>query len=213
MSPSPSEKKALLFLAGVLFLGGVMRATGAARRVEHADAASREALRRQIVAAESAAAVERRERSARGERRSGRATRGRTSGSGAGVGAGVSGDAAGPGAAGRTAVFDAPAPLAPLDRVDVDRASAEELERLPRIGSALAARIVDDRERNGPYGSLEALQRVRGIGPAMARQLASTVTFSGTPRPSNAGEASVSRSMEGATRRRRQQAARAYPPP
>jgi competence ComEA-like helix-hairpin-helix protein len=62
--------------------------------------------------------------------------------------------------------------------VDVDRATAEELETLPRIGPALARRIAADRESNGAFGSLEALQRVKGIGPALARQLAPHVTFS-----------------------------------
>jgi competence protein ComEA len=79
--------------------------------------------------------------------------------------------------------------------VDVDRASAAELERLPRIGPALARRIVADRDSLGPFGSLEALQTVKGIGPAVAAVLAPHVTFSGTPRPLGVERA--------ATRRRR----------
>ena len=72
-----------------------------------------------------------------------------------------------------------------LGRVDLDRADASTLERLPRIGPALAARIVADRRVHGPFGSLEGLQRVRGVGPGLARRLDSLVTFSGTPRPSS----------------------------
>ena len=49
--------------------------------------------------------------------------------------------------------------------LDVDRASAAELERLPGIGPSLAARIVAEREQNGPFGGADALRRVRGIGP------------------------------------------------
>src|SRR5262245_57872280 len=49
--------------------------------------------------------------------------------------------------------------------IDVDRASAEELERLPGIGPSLAARIVAERERNGAFGGADALRRVKGIGP------------------------------------------------
>lgn len=67
--------------------------------------------------------------------------------------------------------------------IDVERASAAELERLPRIGPALAKRIMEDRLARGPFGSLEGLQRVRGIGPAMARQLQGHVTFGGAGRP------------------------------
>jgi competence protein ComEA len=49
--------------------------------------------------------------------------------------------------------------------IDVDRATAAELERLPGIGPSLAARIVADRERNGFFRDGEALLRVPGIGP------------------------------------------------
>ena len=102
-------------------------------------------------------------------------------------------------------IFDPPAamPVAsgrarksepPLAPVDVDEASAAELEALPRVGPALARRIVEERDRDGPFGSLEGLQRVRGIGPAMAKGLAGHVTFSGTPRPSIAGRGGRDRS-------------------
>jgi len=59
----------------------------------------------------------------------------------------------------------------------------EELERLPRIGPALAQRIVEDRQAHGPFGSLTGLQRVRGIGPAMANLLRGRVTFNDARRP------------------------------
>ena len=48
--------------------------------------------------------------------------------------------------------------------LDVDRASAEELIRLPGIGPKLAARIVAERAEHGPFGGPEGLLRVRGIG-------------------------------------------------
>lgn len=77
-------------------------------------------------------------------------------------------------------------PLGPGERVDLDRASAAELTRLPRIGPALAARIVADREARGPFGSLEGVRRVPGMGPATVRALEPHVTFSG-PAPPPAG--------------------------
>jgi len=52
------------------------------------------------------------------------------------------------------------------DRVAVNRASREELQRLPGVGPALAARIEEDRLRNGPYQTPDDLLRVPGIGPA-----------------------------------------------
>ncbi len=50
--------------------------------------------------------------------------------------------------------------------LDLNRASAEELAAVPGIGPALAARIVEDRARRGPFPSLDDLRRVRGVGPA-----------------------------------------------
>jgi competence protein ComEA len=71
--------------------------------------------------------------------------------------------------------------------VDVDVADAASLETLPGIGPALAERIVAERVTGGAYGSLEALAQVRGVGPKLLARLSSHVTFSGTPRPIQAG--------------------------
>jgi competence protein ComEA len=65
--------------------------------------------------------------------------------------------------------------------IDVDAASLTELTRLPRVGPALARRIVAQRDSCGPFGSIEALGKVRGIGPATLELLAPLVTFSGRP--------------------------------
>lgn len=46
-----------------------------------------------------------------------------------------------------------------------DRMSREDWEVLPGLGPKLAERIEADRQENGDFGSLEALRRVRGIGP------------------------------------------------
>ena len=55
--------------------------------------------------------------------------------------------------------------------VDINHASATELEALPGIGPSLAAAIVDHREREGTFGSVEELLSVAGIGPAKLAQL------------------------------------------
>jgi competence protein ComEA len=67
----------------------------------------------------------------------------------------------------RIPVEDAPAgSAAPAGPVDVNRATAEELDQLPGIGPTTAAAIVDHREENGPFASVDDLEAVRGIGPA-----------------------------------------------
>lgn len=55
--------------------------------------------------------------------------------------------------------------------MDVNRASASDLELLPRIGPALAARIVESRRTHGPFERPEDLARVRGIGPRTIERL------------------------------------------
>ena len=49
--------------------------------------------------------------------------------------------------------------------LDPDRMTLSDWEALPGIGPSLAARIELDRQNNGDFGSLEALERVKGIGP------------------------------------------------
>lgn len=49
--------------------------------------------------------------------------------------------------------------------VDMNRAEWQEWTLLPGIGETLARRIVESREREGPFRSQEDLLRVRGIGP------------------------------------------------
>jgi competence ComEA-like helix-hairpin-helix protein len=70
-------------------------------------------------------------------------------------------------------------PLAPGERVDVDRASEAELERLPRVGKRLAQRIVADRQAGGPFRSLAGLGRVPGVSAGLLRVLAPWVSFGG----------------------------------
>lgn len=50
-------------------------------------------------------------------------------------------------------------------RINVNQASASELERVPGLGPKLSQRIVEYREANGTFQKLEDLIKVQGIGP------------------------------------------------
>lgn len=72
-----------------------------------------------------------------------------------------------------------PGPVAsslPPGPVDVNRADAAELDALPGVGPATAQAIIDHREANGPFASVDELEQVRGIGPAKLDAMRSLVT-------------------------------------
>ena len=48
--------------------------------------------------------------------------------------------------------------------VDLNNAGKEELKKLPRIGPAMADRIIEFRRTNGPFKSIEEITKVKGIG-------------------------------------------------
>jgi competence protein ComEA len=71
-------------------------------------------------------------------------------------------------------------PLESGERIDIDRASAQELARLPRVGPRLAKVILANREAQGPFGSLAGLDRVAGIGPGLLKVIAPHAAFTGS---------------------------------
>lgn len=70
-------------------------------------------------------------------------------------------------------------------RVDVNHASPSELQRLPRVGPATAARIIEAR----PFTSIDDLLRVRGIGPSTLEGIAPEV-YIGSVAPEGSGAGS-----------------------
>jgi competence ComEA-like helix-hairpin-helix protein len=75
--------------------------------------------------------------------------------------------------------------------LDLNRASARELESLPGVGPVLAGRIVAHRERHGPFSHPEELLAVRGIGPRLFERLRPRVRTGagGAPAPPPAATA------------------------
>ncbi|HLN32306.1 MAG TPA: helix-hairpin-helix domain-containing protein [Gemmataceae bacterium] len=54
--------------------------------------------------------------------------------------------------------------------IDINRATAEELQRLPGIGPKMSQRIIEERQK-GPFQSVSDLKRVQGIGPKTLERL------------------------------------------
>lgn len=60
-------------------------------------------------------------------------------------------------------------------KVNINTATAEQLDSLPGIGASTAAKIVADREANGPFSTTEDLKRVSGIGDKKFAALADEI--------------------------------------
>jgi competence protein ComEA len=61
--------------------------------------------------------------------------------------------------------------------VYINVAGVDELVELPRIGPAMAARIIEYRETNGPFTSLDDIDAVSGIGPSTLEEIGPRVSF------------------------------------
>jgi competence protein ComEA len=60
--------------------------------------------------------------------------------------------------------------------INVNTASATDLEELPGVGEVIGAAIVDYRSQNGPFTSVDQLEDVSGIGPATLENIRDLVT-------------------------------------
>lgn len=61
-------------------------------------------------------------------------------------------------------------------KVNINTASAEQLDTLPGVGESTAQKIIADREANGSFSSPEDLKRVSGIGDKKYAELADLIT-------------------------------------
>ena len=78
----------------------------------------------------------------------------------------------------RTAVSEELQPQ--LEKININTAGEEKLAELPGIGEALARRIVEYREAQGPFGTIEELTEVSGIGQGKLSALEGLITVEET---------------------------------
>jgi DNA uptake protein ComE-like DNA-binding protein len=144
------DQKALIFVGAIAILGAGVRIVRAATSGN--TVAAQPALDHQMAAADSA-------RTQQGRGRGGAKGRGRGRGRSQTV---------------------SPDRHEPRGKLDVDVATAAQLDSLPGVTPLMARRIVADRMMRGPFMNKDGLRRVTGVGPGFLQQLDTLITFSGT---------------------------------
>ena len=167
--PTPAEKKALLFAGAVALLGGGVR-LWTSRHPAHEDDGGTEAAERPQGGSKGGGA-------------------GRSSHNGKGTQHGGTGGYSRSGGTktpkrhnNATDAFDPTLSTT----VDLDLATADQIDALGVLQPGIARMIVANRDQLGPFGAIQELERVPYLTRASIQKLAPRVTFSRPPRPKNA---------------------------
>lgn len=75
-------------------------------------------------------------------------------------------------------------------KININTASAEELQSLPRVGPVMAERIIQYRKDNGPFPTIESIVNVKGIGPKTFLKLKPIIKTEETSQKNASGGAS-----------------------
>jgi len=62
------------------------------------------------------------------------------------------------------------------EKININSASLDDLQKLPRIGPKIAQRILDFRKANGNFKKVEELMKVKGIGEKLFNQIREQIT-------------------------------------
>jgi len=157
-----ADQKALLFLGAIALLGAGVRVVRAASG--QGTVSGQPALERQLAASDSARLHARKRVGSAGK------GRGRSTAAQGGRGRNNLSPTAGPPAQSRSHVNG---------KLDLDIATAAEIDSLPGISPTIAKRIVADRMVRGPFLNAGGLRRVKGIGAKLLSRIDTLVVFTG----------------------------------
>ena len=70
----------------------------------------------------------------------------------------------------------APGLVVGLDKVNINTADKEILSSLPGVGPVIADRIIENREKNGPFKTSEEITKIKGIGEKTFQKIKDLIT-------------------------------------
>ena len=70
----------------------------------------------------------------------------------------------------------APGLTVALDKVNINTADKEMLSSLPGVGPVIADRIIENREKNGPFKNNEEITKIKGIGEKTFQKIKDLIT-------------------------------------
>ena len=70
----------------------------------------------------------------------------------------------------------APGLVVGLDKVNINTADKEALSSLPGVGPVIAGRIIEYREKNGPFKNIAEITKIKGIGEKISQKIKDLIT-------------------------------------
>lgn len=90
--------------------------------------------------------------------------------------------------------------LSAQEKVDVNKATFAQLEKIPGIGPDMAKKIIDQRKELGSYKNVDQILQIKGIGPKTIEKIAPYLTIDGKPLGTGSSTSSKSSTLAPGTK-------------